>query len=271
MTNGPPALPGARSYLPSAHRFIVLSKNGRFTAVVEVTVTPDGSGEVVVTATADAAVVDKAPTLADDIRVDDFVESGWTVEGPTPTGGGGLELILRRPFASVAEANAILAQLSAADGPLTGLTIGVGGTTGDVMWTFDGQLDLSRSLDSFADQELVGLVGGTPWLAAVEAEGLKPSEVAGVTFRISLPGTRVTEPDVTVAPGAAEWSANAGDAPVVMSSKTLATSLEVRDARRLERRTVNLLLAYGVVVLLGVAIWRVVRSQRRNRRRGLAR
>jgi len=56
---------------------------------------------------ADADVVDQAPGLADDVRTEDLTASGWTVDGPTPTSDGGLQVELHHPFANVAEANAI--------------------------------------------------------------------------------------------------------------------------------------------------------------------
>ena len=53
--------------------------------VVDLTLDEDGTGELTVTATADADVVEQVPGLAEDLRFDDAVAAGWTVDGPTAT------------------------------------------------------------------------------------------------------------------------------------------------------------------------------------------
>jgi hypothetical protein len=232
---------------------------------VQITVMPDGSGDVTVTVTADADVVKQAPGLAEDFAASDLTASGWEVEGPTPASDGGLRVVLRHPFDSIAEANAVLAQLSASNGPLQQLTVGVSGTTGQVQWTFGGRLDLSRGLEAFADEDLVTAVGATPWLGVVKEQKLTEAEVASLSVRVSLPGARQADGGGTLAPGAATWSANPGDPAVQMSSRTLATSLEVKDAKDLQDRMVKLLMAYGALVAVGVVVWLLLRARRRRR------
>jgi hypothetical protein len=247
---------------------VVLLGACRVDADVEVIVTPAGTGEVVVTVTADADVVDAAPDIAEDLRVDDLAATGWVVEGPTPTADGGLQVVLRHPFASLAEANAILTELGGPQGPLRDVTLDVGGTSGDLEWTLDGQLDFSAGLEALADPELVALTGGTPWLELVGAQGLDPTEVAGVSFRATLPGVPVDTNGSTVPPGSGEFSANAGDAPVQMSLRTVAASTEVLDARDLEDRMMRYLVWYGVAIALlvvGVLAWRGMRRRARTR------
>src|ERR671911_239027 len=64
----------------------------------------DGTGEITVTATADADVIAQAPPgLAGDLRFDDAAAGGWVVDGPTPTEDGGLTITLRHPVASAEE------------------------------------------------------------------------------------------------------------------------------------------------------------------------
>ena len=58
------------------------------------------------------------PGLAEDLRLDDLIASGWTVEGPTQVNSGGLRVVLRYPFESPAEATDALSQISGPNGPL---------------------------------------------------------------------------------------------------------------------------------------------------------
>jgi hypothetical protein len=81
-------------------------------------------GTITITVVADKAVVDKAPGLVGDLRLDDVRAAGWAVEGPTATPDGGLQVVLSQPFSTPAQANAILANVNSPAGPLVGITFG---------------------------------------------------------------------------------------------------------------------------------------------------
>ena len=83
----------------------------RVDVVVDLTLAEDGTGEMVVTATADAEVVEQVPGLAEDLRFEDAAAAGWTVEGPTATDAGGLTITLRHAVSSAEEATNLLASL----------------------------------------------------------------------------------------------------------------------------------------------------------------
>ena len=102
----------------------------RVDSVVTVDMAHDGSGTVTIEAIADAAVVQAAPGLAGDLRFDDAIASGWTVDGPTATDDGGLRVVLTRPFANVDEANVLLRSISGSAGPLRDVTLSRTGGTG---------------------------------------------------------------------------------------------------------------------------------------------
>jgi hypothetical protein len=72
--------------------------------VVDIDVEPDGTGTINVTVSADADVVDRVPTLADDLVLDDVAAAGWQIDGPTTTADGGLTIALGHDFASADEA-----------------------------------------------------------------------------------------------------------------------------------------------------------------------
>ena len=91
----------------------------RLDATVELTIGADGTGELAVTAVADADVVAQAPGLAESLQFADAVAAGWVVEGPTATEDGGLTVTLRHPVTSAEEATNLLASLGP---PFTGMT-----------------------------------------------------------------------------------------------------------------------------------------------------
>ena len=88
----------------------VLLASCRVDATVELVIGPDGTGTLTVTAVADAEVVQQAPGLADDLRFDDAVAAGWSVDGPAATEDGGLRVVLTHPVTSAAEATNLLQQ-----------------------------------------------------------------------------------------------------------------------------------------------------------------
>ena len=53
----------------------------RVDVTVDLVIGADGTGDLTVTATADAEVVEQAAGLAEDLRLDDAIAAGWTVEG----------------------------------------------------------------------------------------------------------------------------------------------------------------------------------------------
>ena len=156
-------------------------------ATVDVTIGPDGTGAVAVTAVADAEVVQQAPGLAADLRFDDAKAAGWAVEGPTPTPEGGLRVVLTHPVTSAADATNVLNSLGP---PFVGMQLdrvvtdgGDGATT-----TLTGQLALSGGFDAFADADLLAAVGGSPYAAQITASGATPATALSVTLRATLAG-----------------------------------------------------------------------------------
>ncbi len=156
-------------------------------ATVDVTIGPDGTGSVAVTAVADAEVVQQAPGLAGDLRFDDAKAAGWTVEGPTATPEGGLRVVLTHPVTSAADATNVLNSLGP---PFASMKLdrvvtddGDGATT-----TLTGQLVLTGGFDAFADADLIAAVGGSPYAAQITASGATPATALSVTLQATLAG-----------------------------------------------------------------------------------
>jgi hypothetical protein len=230
---------------------------------VDVAMSSDGSGTVTVTVVVDAEIVAAEPNLAAELHIDDLTTSGWTAVGPTPTAAGGLQLVLARPFTNIAEANAVLSQLSGANGPLKSASISVDAAAGEVQWNFSGQLDLSAGLSAFADQDLLTAVGGVPWGDVVVAKTLAPADAATMTMAVSLPGRVVADGETSLPAAGPGWTARAGDPAVAMAVRGVATSPEVLHARKVQHRYAMWLVFYLLLVGALVGAWFLARSRRR--------
>lgn len=170
---------------------------------VDVHMGSDGSGTITLTAIADAGVVNQAPGLADDLRFDDATKAGWTVTGPTSTADGGLRVELGHPFENPEEATALLASINGSGGPLHGATLGRAVKQGGTTFTLAGTLRID-GLGAFADPDVLGAIGATPYAEQVAASNASPTEAVGVTFKAELPGT-IKSATGTVNDGAVSW------------------------------------------------------------------
>lgn len=230
---------------------------------VTVLVNSDGTGSVAVSVVADAEAVRAEPNLAKQLRLDDLTETGWALEGPSPTPEGGLRLVLTRPFANLAEANAVLASLSGEDGPIRSPAVAANGSRGDVTWSFTGTLDFSKGLDAISDPALTEALGGTPWLAELQRIGRSPADAASLTVKVSMPGVPAATGDPDAATTARQWTVRPGDAAVSMNAETAVISRSVTRARNVERQFTMLIVAYVIILMGLVALWLYVRSRRR--------
>ncbi len=170
----------------------------RATVEVRLDVARDGSGSVTVTVTADAEIVEQAPSLADDLRTDDLVAAGWTVDGPAPTDDGGLILSISKPFTGATEANAVLAELSGPNGPFQALELTQEFAPQRISTSLRGQVLIS-SPDAFSDAGLSASLGGAPYEALLDERRLSLDDALDLSLVASLPG-EIDETDGTAAP-----------------------------------------------------------------------
>lgn len=179
----------------------------------------DGTGELTVTATADAEVVQQAPGLAADLRFDDAVAAGWVVEGPTATDDGGLTVVLRHPVTSAEDATNLLAGLGPpfADVRLD-RTVSPDGEETTLALT--GQLTLPAGFDSFADADLLAAVGGTPYADELAASGATPPGSMAVTFGAELSG-EVEETTGQDVDGVLTWEAPLDGTALDVTTRTV--------------------------------------------------
>lgn len=158
---------------------------------VHVQVAADGSGTVTLTAIADAEVVAQAPGLAEDLRFDDAVAAGWTLDGPTPTDDGGLRVVLTHTFATVAEASALLQSINGASGPLQSISITRTDADSQITTFLTGSLRVDGQLQAFADSDILSAIGGSPYEQTIRDLGLAPSDAVSFTLTADLPGDPV--------------------------------------------------------------------------------
>jgi len=151
----------------------------------DVVVQPDGSGRVIVQADADAELVERVPTLANDLVLDDFVDAGWIVDGPTPRQDGGLSLTLVHDFEGDDEATSLLRSLGP---PFNDLAVGRREDGETATNTVRGNLGLPDGFASFADDDLVDAVGSVPFAEQFEREGLDPAIAIDARLVVTLPG-----------------------------------------------------------------------------------
>jgi hypothetical protein len=226
----------------------------------------DGTGDVTLTATADAEVVEQAPGLAADLRFDDARAAGWTVEGPTPTEEGGLTVVLRHPVASAQEATNVLASLGP---PFADMHLERTVSPEDereATVTLTGRLQLpGGGFDAFADSELISAAGGVPFADELTASGATPATSMSVRLRAELPG-EVVETTGEHASGGLEW-----DAPLDGSNLDVLARTEQRPppggswARPLASISLVLLVAW--IALSVAAIVVIARARRRRQLR----
>lgn len=124
---------------------------------VGVDVNADGSGTVIVTAHLDH---DAATSYAQYVRTSDLAKAGWTVTGPTPGSGGGVDFSASKAFADPAQAKVVISELSGPTGPFRDLAIVRHSTFFQTSTTFEGTVDLTCGLDCFSDPQLRAALGG---------------------------------------------------------------------------------------------------------------
>jgi hypothetical protein len=154
----------------------------------DINVTENGSGQVTVVVTADAATLRAAPELVDSLQLDDLRDTGWTATVQNPTADGGAGVTLVHDFNSPNEATVLLTELSGPRGPLRDFVLERTGRTNDSMFTFTGVGGLPDGTSGFADSEALVALGAAPFAATIEGLGVRLTDVLQVSVRLTLPG-----------------------------------------------------------------------------------
>ena len=214
-----------RRFFPLVGALLLLLSGCRVDVYIDVTADDAGAGTISVTVDIDAEAATLVPGLAEDLRLDDLITSGWTVEGPTQVNSGGLRVVLRYPFESPAEATDALSQISGPNGPLLNpaLKRTVDGRT--VNTTLDTTLQFIGGVEAFSDAELSNLIGTTPWRSTAEKLGVDPNTSFSLTLSANLPGD-IKKSTGTVADGGVIWNAPTDGSPQTVVLGTADTKVD---------------------------------------------
>ena len=248
---------------------VVLLSSCQLDIAVDVAVEPDGTGTITVVTSADAEIVERVPTVADELVLDDIIAAGWSVNGPAPTPDGGLIVTMTHDFESAAEATNLLRSLGP---PFNAIKLGRG-TNGDITTNqIGGRLGLPDGFESFADDDLVVAVGSVPFADEIAASGATPETAISATIRARLPGDLVTsETNATVLPdGSLEWVSPTDGTVLEWSARTEQTPSDGGVwAKPVSIAALIALIAWvGFMVLFIVYVafarWRKARAYRRR-------
>lgn len=192
----------------------------RLDVEVDVAIAPDGTGTVTVFAVADAELAAKVPGLVEDLRFDDAIAAGWTIDGPTTaTDTGSVEITLTHAVTSPEELANVLNSIGP---PFTNMAAARTTVDDQTSNAIDGMLMLPNGFESFADADLVAAVGGLPFSDEFAASATSPSESMSVTFRVALPGELVSTPTGTeVDSNVFQWTAPLDGTSVSVATQTV--------------------------------------------------
>ena len=206
---------------------LVLMTGCQATLGVDATVSRDGTGTVVATATLDKAAVARVGDLK--VRAGDLAPTGWTVR-ERATSDGGRMVTATRPFRGGTDFRQAMGELGP---PFAGFTLDRSRSFFRTRTAVSGAVDLRKGIEAFGDARLTGQLGG--------GLGLQPGDQAALRQALHFQlAVRV--------PGASKtWTPRLGTrTPVAVSATSWNTD-------------VLLPLVLAIVLLLGLAVlmlWR---------------
>jgi hypothetical protein len=248
---------------------LVVLAGCRLDVTADVTMHDDGTGEVTISAVADAELLARFPTVLSDLRLDDVRAAGWTVVGPTDSDAGGQRLRLTKAFVTPEQGARVLSELSGPGGPLRDVQLdGVRSFA-----TMRSGIRATAGLDGVAalgDDLLVATLGGqialSDRITGDVGEGLHLTVVAHLPGKVTA--TNGTEGADGVS---ASWSPDLrGGARTDLQASFVqrdGTALAARDHARWAR--IGLIVWGGLlaVAVISIIVWRRQQLAPRRRRR----
>lgn len=199
----------------AAAALLVLAATGcRLDVNVGFDVADDGSGVVRVAVGLDEEAARRVPELADQLEVQDLVDAGWTITGPTEEGDGRTWIRASKPFATPAEAGDVLAELSGEGGPFRDFRVERERSFLAETWRFRGDVDLTGGIDGFSDDALRERLDGTSFGADTAELERRAGDTLDRVFRFrvaaELPGDVSSNAPLDVT-GGAVWTPSLGE------------------------------------------------------------
>ena len=198
---------------------MVLLSSCRVDSTVSITVDRDGSGSLDVLVVADKDIVEQVPKLATDLNFGDLVNNGWKLTGPEKTDDGGLRVLLTHPFENETQASALLTQLNGNRGPFRDVRLTREGKSRDSVWKLTGRLEVTGGLQAFADDQLLQIVGATPYEQTVEEAGLDLGKAISLQVNAKLPG-KIESTTGVEQDGVLTWRVATDGTPVDLATTT---------------------------------------------------
>jgi len=181
-----------RRVLAAAVLALLLTSACEVRTDVAVEVHEDGSGFVSVGAGLDDDALRRVPGIADELRLDDLVATGWEVQQPTREDDGMTWIRVRKPFGTPEEAEQVLAEIAGENGPLRDFSVTRERSFARTEYGFDATVDFRGGIEAFADEELSTALDGEPLgedVAAIEQRiGAAIDEVFTFRVAVRLPG-----------------------------------------------------------------------------------
>lgn len=198
---------------------VALLSSCRVDSTVSITVDRDGSGTLDVLVVADNDIVEQVPKLASDLNFGDLVNNGWKLIGPEKTEDGGLRVLLSHPFENETQASALLTQLNGNRGPFRDVRLTREGKSRDSVWKLTGRLEVTGGLQAFADDQLLQIVGATPYEQTVEEAGLDLGKAISLQVNAKLPG-KIESTTGVEQDGVLTWRVATDGTPVDLATTT---------------------------------------------------
>lgn len=189
----------ARSLRPALAVLVLVIALTGCQVQIRTTITMQSNGRGTVTGAVgfDDAALRRVGDLGRQLRTEDLVQAGWTVD-PATKEGDTTWVRAHHPFGDAAEATALLAQLSGPDGPYRDVEVthddGLLSTSSSV----SGVIDTTAGFRMFGDPELISTMGGDGTGGLLDriaaAEGRPAADMVTVAFTADIPGiSRTTE------------------------------------------------------------------------------
>ena len=179
---------------------------------------PDGSGRVRVTATLDKEAASQAGPFA----LDDLRRTGWVIDGPRPTAGGGAVLIISHSFRTPAEATRLVGEVGGAGGPFRDLHITTHRSLLETRTAFAATVDRSSGLNGFGDADLRRRLGapglGLDPAAVKQSTGVDLDTLFTLSVGVVLPGTLRSSNAPAESGRSATWQPRSGEKSLLTAS-----------------------------------------------------
>jgi hypothetical protein len=228
-----------------------------------------GRGVVAVTVALDAAAlaaVGGQGALAAQLQDADLVTAGWAVSGPKPGPGSTTVITASHPFATLAQASALVGDL-AGSGPDSSRPFRLSISEHHGFWRTDtiltGTVDLTCGLGCFGDSGLSGTLGSPVGVNPAPLEsgaGQRPDQVFTFSVSARLLGSLVSTNAASHQDGNLQWTPRLG--------QTLPLAAVTRSWNGPRIRAFAIgggVVVLALVGLLGVAAYRWRRRRRRRR------